>query len=87
MSRNVTIFLPGDYRELPNQWARPQVKSTVANLRKALRKLGRKPRLIDTFLTRPDQSISELGQVDDPMVGVFVHWTYGPHTCLSRIHI
>ena len=81
MSRNVTIFLPGDYRELPNEWARPQVKATVANLKKALRKLGRKPRLIDTFLTRPDQSISELGQIDDPMVGVFVHWTYGPHTC------
>ena len=40
MSRNVTIFLPGDYRELPNEWARPQVKATVGNLKKALRKLG-----------------------------------------------
>jgi len=28
--------------------------------------------------TRP---IEKLGPVDDPMVGVCVHWFYGPHTC------
>jgi len=81
VSRAVVIFLPADYRDLPNEWARPQVAATVKNLERALVKVGRKPRLIDTFLTRPDLSISKLGPVDDPMVGVFVHWTYGPHTC------
>jgi len=81
VSKNVVIFLPGDYRALPNEWALPQVRATVRNLEKALRKLGRRPKLIDTFLTRPDLSISKLGPIGDPMVGVFVHWTYGPHTC------
>ncbi|MBN1442034.1 MAG: fucose isomerase [Planctomycetes bacterium] len=80
MSRDVYIFTPGDYRAMPNEWALPQVKSTVRNLSAALKKLGRKPRLIDGFITKPDQAITRLGPIDDPMVGVFVHWTYGPHT-------
>jgi len=37
--------------------------------------------LIKGFLTKPSESIAKLGPVDDPMIGVFVHWTYGPHTC------
>ena len=81
MSKDVVIFLPGDYREKPNEWALPQVKATVANLNKALRKLGRRPRLIEGFIRRPHESIAKLGGVDDPMVGVFTHWAYGPHTC------
>ncbi len=80
MSKTVVIFHPGDYRDRPNQWAIPQVRETTRNLERALRKLGRKPRLIDGFITRPDQAIAKLGPVDDPMIGVFVHWTYGPHT-------
>ena len=50
-------------------------------MQKALVKLGRKPYLVKGFLTRPDEAISKLGPIDDPMIGVFVHWTYGPHTC------
>ena len=80
MSKTVAIFLPGDYRSKPNQWALPQVDETVCNLTKALKKLGRRPRLIKGFITKPDQAISKLGNIDDPMIGVFVHWTYGPHT-------
>ena len=35
---------------------------------------------IDGYLTRPDEAITKLGPIDDPLVGVFVHWTYAPHT-------
>jgi len=80
LSKTVAIFHPGDYRDLPNQWAVPQLRDTTRNLERALRKLGKKPRLIEGFLQRPDQAISKLGPINDPMIGVFVHWTYGPHT-------
>ncbi len=80
MSKTVAIFLPGDYRAKPNQLALSQVNETVRNVSRALKKLGRKPRLIKGFITKPDQSISKLSSIDDPMIGVFVHWTYGPHT-------
>ena len=78
--RSVAVFFPGDYREKPNEWAVPQVRETTRNLVRALRKLGRKPRLIEGFISKPHQAITKLGPVDDPMIGVFVHWTYGPHT-------
>ncbi|HZU35164.1 MAG TPA: hypothetical protein VFA18_04605 [Gemmataceae bacterium] len=79
--RKVAIFWPGDYRGQPNEWAQPQAAETTDQLQHALRKLGREPYVIKGFLTRPDEAISKLGPVDDPMIGVFVHWTYGPHTC------
>jgi L-fucose isomerase-like protein len=80
LAKTVVIFLPGDYRARPNQWALPEVRATVRNLERALRRLGRRPKLLPGFLERPDQAIRRLGPVTDPMVGVFVHWTYGPHT-------
>jgi L-fucose isomerase-like protein len=79
--QKVAIFWPGDYRVQPNEWARPQATATTEQLVGALKKLGRTPYVIKGFLTRPDEAISKLGPVDDPMIGVFVHWTYGPHTC------
>jgi L-fucose isomerase-like protein len=79
--KTVAIFWPGDYRRLPNEWARPQITEATVQLQRALRKLGRKPHLIRGFLTKPDEAISKLGPVDDPTIGVFAHWTYGPHTC------
>jgi L-fucose isomerase-like protein len=79
--KRVAIFWPGDYRAQPNEWARPQVNETTAQLQQALKKLGREPYVVDGFLTRPDEAIAKLGPIDDPMIGVFVHWTYGPHTC------
>jgi L-fucose isomerase-like protein len=33
------------------------------------------------YLTRPDEAIRQLGPVDDPLIGLFVHWAYAPHTC------
>jgi L-fucose isomerase-like protein len=79
--KRIAIFWPGDYRDQPNEWARPQITEATEQLQKALKKLGRKPYLIKGFLTRPDEAIEKLGPVDDPTIGVFVHWTYGPHTC------
>ena len=79
--KKVAIFWPGDYRAKPNEWARPQVSETTKQLQQALKKLGRQPYVIDGFLTKPHEAIQHLGPIDDPMVGVFVHWTYGPHTC------
>lgn len=79
--KKVAIFWPGDYRAKPNEWALPQAQETTAQLQQALRKLGREPYVVPGFLTRPDEAITRLGPIDDPMIGVFVHWTYAPHTC------
>jgi len=79
--KKVAIFWPGDYRSQPNEWARPQAAATTHQLQLALKKLGREPYVVQDFLTRPDEAIARLGPVDDPMIGVFVHWAYGPHTC------
>jgi L-fucose isomerase-like protein len=80
MSRKVAIFWPGDYREPPNRWAEPQAREATAQLIAALKKLGRSPYQVEGFLTRPHESIAALGPIDDPMVGVFVHWAYAPQT-------
>src|SRR4051812_45307250 len=80
MPKKVAIFWPGDYRQKPNEWALEQSRETTEQLTAALRKLGRTPYTIDDYLTRPDQAIAKLGPIDDPMVGVFVHWAYAPHT-------
>jgi L-fucose isomerase-like protein len=79
--KTVAIFWPGDYRRLPNEWAKPQITEATEQIQRALKKLGRKPRLIKGFLSKPDEAISKLGPVDDPTIGLFVHWVYGPHTC------
>src|SRR3954468_19019704 len=76
----VAIFWPGDYRPRPNEWALPQSRETTEQLVSALRKLGRSPYVVEGYLTRPDEAIARLGPIDDPMVGVFVHWAYAPHT-------
>jgi L-fucose isomerase-like protein len=80
MSKKIAIFWPGDYRAKPNQLALPQAREATAQLVAALEKLGRAPYLVEGYLTRPDQAIANLGPIDDPMIGVFVHWTYAPHT-------
>jgi L-fucose isomerase-like protein len=78
--KRVVIFHPGDYRSLPNEWAKPQVAETTSQLESALKKLGRKPHLVKGFITKPHEAIDKLSGFDDPMIGVFCHWTYGPHT-------
>jgi L-fucose isomerase-like protein len=79
--KRVAIFHPGDYRTTPNEWAEPQVAETTRQLENALKKLGRSPYVVEGFLSHPHESIEKLGPIDDPMIGVFCHWTYGPHTC------
>jgi L-fucose isomerase-like protein len=79
--KKVAIFWPGDYRDKPNQLARPQVTETTHQLQQALQKLGRQSYVVNGFLTKPHESIRHLGPIDDPMIGVYAHWTYGPHTC------
>jgi L-fucose isomerase-like protein len=80
MSRPVVLFWPGDYRQQPNEWARPMIEQATEQMSAALTKLGRKPKVLAKFLTKPHESIRTLGPVDDPMVGICVHWFYGPHT-------
>ena len=81
MARKVAVFWPGDYRaKLPIVGCLAQSRETTDQLCRALKKLGRSPYLVEDFITRPDQAIAKLGPIDDPMIGVFVHWTYAPHT-------
>lgn len=81
MSSKIAIFWPGDYRSQPNEWARPSAEAATIQIETALGKLGRKTYRVDGFLTRPHEAIEKLGPIDDPLVGVCVHWFYGPHTC------
>ncbi|MDX2037299.1 MAG: fucose isomerase [Isosphaeraceae bacterium] len=80
MSRKVAIFWPGDYRAKPNELARGHSEEATRQLSAALRKLGRTPYTVEGYLTKPGEAISKLGPIDDPMIGVFVHWAYAPHT-------
>jgi L-fucose isomerase-like protein len=79
--KKVAIFWPGDYRDKPNEWARPHITEATHQLQLALTKLGRQYYIVNDYLTKPHESIRHLGPIDDPLIGVFVHWTYGPHTC------
>lgn len=80
MSSRIAIFWPGDYRANPNENALPQITEATAQLERALNRLGRQSYRIEGFLTRPHEAIEKLGPIDDPIIGVFVHWVYGPHT-------
>jgi L-fucose isomerase-like protein len=80
MPKKVAIFWPADARDIPNQLALPNVKEATAQLTRALQKLGREPYLIDGFLSKPHHAIEKLGPINDPLIGVCVHWLYGPHT-------
>ena len=80
MSKKIALFWPGDYREYPNQAALPNIEEATSQLEQALKKLGHDSYRIEGYLTRPHEAIEKLGPVDDPMIGVCVHWFYGPHT-------
>lgn len=80
MKQKIALFWPGDAREEPNQLALPSVERATAQLEKALQKLGGAPYRIEGFLSKPHEAIEKLGPVDDPLIGVCVHWFYGPHT-------
>ena len=80
MSDTIHIYLPGDYRPKPNELAMPLVEESTRQLERALDRLGRRHKRIEGLLTRPDESIERLGPIDDPLIGVYAHWVYGPHT-------
>ena len=57
----------------------PSIKEATAQLERALQEAGARRRTWSTgFLTKPHEAIEKLGPIDDPMIGVFVHWTYAP---------
>jgi L-fucose isomerase-like protein len=80
MKKRIALFYPGDARALPNELALPSVTETTSQLEAALRRLGHEPYRIEGFITRPHEAIEKLSGVDDPLIGVCVHWLYGPHT-------
>jgi L-fucose isomerase-like protein len=80
MKKRIALFYPGDARALPNELALPSVIETTTQLEAALRRLGHEPYRIEGFITKPHEAIEKLSGVDDPLIGVCVHWLYGPHT-------
>lgn len=80
MSDIVHIFCPGDYRPTPNQLAAPQVEAATRQMEAAIAHLGRKSRRVVGMTTRPHEAIERLGNIDDPLIGIYAHWVYGPHT-------
>ncbi|MBK7584806.1 MAG: fucose isomerase [Myxococcales bacterium] len=80
MAKKVAVFWPGDGRPRPNELALPNVEAATRKLEAAIKKVGRTPYRIEGFLTKPHESIEKLGPVTDPMIGMFAHWVFGPHT-------
>lgn len=80
MTRKIALFWPGDQREKPNELALPNVEEATVGLERALKKLGRVTYRVPGFLSKPHEAIEKLGPIDDPLLGVCVHWFYGPHT-------
>lgn len=78
--QKIALFWPGDARRKPNELALPNVEAATQQMEKALQKLGKAPYRVEGFLEKPHESIEKLGPIHDPMVGVCVHWFYGPHT-------
>lgn len=79
-SPKVALFWPGDARQKPNELALPSMQQATAEIERALKKLGRETYRVEGYLSKPHESIEKLGPIDDPMIGVCVHWFYGPHT-------
>lgn len=80
MKQRIALFWPGDARETPNALALPNAEQATQQLERALAKLGRESYRVPGFLAKPHEAIEKLGPVHDPMIGVCVHWFYGPHT-------
>jgi hypothetical protein len=78
MGKRVFLFWPGDGRKAPNDLANASIGNATHQLERTLRKLGRLPRLIEGFISKPHESIEKLGPISDPMIGAYVHWCYAP---------
>lgn len=80
MTDRLAIFWPGDYRAAPNTQAHSLVERSTLQLERALSRLGRAHYRVSGFITKPDEALSKLRPIEDPLIGVFTHWVYGPHT-------
>ncbi|MCC6670382.1 MAG: fucose isomerase [Planctomycetes bacterium] len=76
----IALFWPGDARPRPNEVALPSIQEATVQMERALRHLGRDSYRVEGFLSRPHHAIERLGPIDDPLIGICVHWFYGPHT-------
>jgi L-fucose isomerase-like protein len=80
VTQRIALFWPGDGRDQPNEAALPSIEETTRQMEAALAKLGRSTYRVEGFLTKPHHAIERLGPIHDPMIGICVHWFYGPHT-------
>jgi len=80
MRQRIALFWPGDGRDTPNQQALPSITEATEQMEAALKRLGQEPYRVEGFLTKPHHAIEKLGPILDPMIGICVHWFYGPHT-------
>jgi L-fucose isomerase-like protein len=80
VKERIALFWPGDGRDKPNELALPSISEATRQMEAALKKLGRTSYRVEGFLTKPHQAIEKLGPIRDPMIGICVHWFYGPHT-------
>ena len=80
MKQRIALFWPGDGRDSPNQQALPSIAEATEQMEAALKRLGQEPYRVEGFLTKPHHAIEKLGPILDPMIGICVHWFYGPHT-------
>jgi L-fucose isomerase-like protein len=80
VKQRIALFWPGDGRDIPNELAVPSITEATRQMEAALTKLGKQPYLVEGFLTKPHHAIEKLAPIDDPMIGICVHWFYGPHT-------
>jgi L-fucose isomerase-like protein len=79
-SSRIALFWPGDGRSKPNELAAPNITQATVQLERALKKLGRDAYRVDGFIAKPSDAITKLSPINDPMIGVCVHWIFGPHT-------
>ncbi|MGA2382645.1 MAG: fucose isomerase [Gemmatimonadales bacterium] len=80
MKQRIALFWPGDGRDKPNELALPSIREATRQMEAALRKLGRESYRVEGFLTKPHHAIEKLAPIPDPLIGIYVHWVYGPHT-------
>jgi L-fucose isomerase-like protein len=80
MANKIALYWPGDARQKPNELALPNMEEATQQMERALKKLGRTSYRVPGFIAKPHEAIEKLGPIDDPMIGVSVHWFYGPHT-------
>ncbi|WP_308910537.1 hypothetical protein [Pseudokordiimonas caeni] len=80
MPETIHLFWPGDYRPHPNNLAMPMIEATTARMEAALDRLNVRHTRVPHVLSKPNAAITHLGPIDAPMIGIYSHWVYGPHT-------